>query len=723
MTEFSFRQALPVWEENRETEMNRSLVFRAALPRGGAPVLYVTGHTVYQIFVNGRFFAQGPARAGHGFFRVDELPLAEALTEPLNCVCILCAGYNANSFYLTDQPSFVCAEIVDGDTVLFATGTKKPFEASGWPYRIQRVQRFSFQRPFTEAYRLTSDYDRFLTDPSFGGIAVPVAPTAPKRFITRDTLRSDYEYRAAKTAVHTGTVRPAAGETRVFHDRSCDDIDNVYLKGFLLQELELKATDEVYRLQPTITEPSSRPFAPLSLPENGFAVFDMGVNTTGYIRLVLTPAADALVWAVFSEKLPETGVPDPGSDSCASEVCWRLQGGRSYTLTSFEPYTYRYIQVISLQAGAEIRDVAQLCEHYPAAGLRDPLHPADPALKAIYDAAVETFRQNATDIFMDCPSRERAGWLCDSYFTSRTEWALTGESRINRAFLENFLMEERFPHLPAGVLPMCYPSDHYDGVYIPNWAMWYLLQLADHTRRTGDTALADMAKEKMYALARFFVRFENEYGLLEKLERWVFVEWSAANDYVQDVNFPTNMLYAKFLADLGELYGDPAFTERSARLKETIRNMAFSGGWFIDNALRENGELKLTSHHTETAQYYAFFTGVASPETHPALYRLLLERFGPVRDPNTEYTDVPVSNAFIGNYLRLEILFRQGEYARLTEEIKAFFLPMAQATGTLWENMHSGASCCHGFASHVAYWMHEMRRAGSAAGGERSLTL
>ncbi|WP_289490291.1 hypothetical protein, partial [Klebsiella pneumoniae] len=49
-------------------------------------------------------------------------------------------------------------------------------------------------------------------------------------------------------------------------------------------------------------------------------------------------------------------------------------------------------------------------------------------LQKIYDATVSTFRQNSTDIFMDCPSRERAGWLCDSFFTARVEKELTGES-------------------------------------------------------------------------------------------------------------------------------------------------------------------------------------------------------------------------------------------------------------------------------------------------------
>ena len=708
MQSFKFRKALPVWGAGLEKEMNVSVALRTVLPKGCAPVLYVTGHSDYQIFINGAFLAQGPARAGHGFFRVDALPLSAALTEEQNVLCILCAGYNVNSFYLTDQPPFLCAEIVNGETVLFATGTEKPFEACVYPYRMQKVQRYSFQRPFTEAYRFPTDYDRVFTDPCFAPEPLILAETGPKRFLVRETPRSDYEVRKAVSVVNTGVVRPVADGARQFRDRAFDGVNGKTIRGFRVKELELAAVNAVYRLKAEIEDAAVCPAAPLTLPANGFAVYDMGLDTTGYLRLTVAPAADAVLWAVFNEKLQPDGLPDPGGNGCACEVCWKLQGGRVYELTSFEPYTYRYVQVICENAAAEVRNVSQICEHYPAAGLKDPLSPADPALHKIYAAAVETFRQNATDIFMDCPSRERAGWLCDSFFTARTERAVTGESRIEKAFLENFLMEESFPHLPAGMLPMCYPSDHYDGCYIPNWAMWYLLELAEYKERTGDTSLVDFAKDKMYALAAFFEKYENGLGLLEKLDSWVFVEWSRANDFTQDVNFPTNMLYAKFLETLGCLYGDAAFTEKAARLKETIRETAFNGSFFIDNAVRKKGTLKLTGNHTETAQYYAFFTGVATKETYPALYGLLLERFGPGRDPEKEYPDVPVSNAFIGNYLRLEILYRNGEYDRLIREIRAFFLPMAEATGTLWENMTDFASCCHGFASCVAYWMHKI---------------
>jgi alpha-L-rhamnosidase len=41
----------------------------------------------------------------------------------------------------------------------------------------------------------------------------------------------------------------------------------------------------------------------------------------------------------------------------------------------------------------------------------------------------------------------------------------------------------------------------------------------------------------------------------------------------------------------------------------------------------------------------------------------------------------------------------------MEEDIRGFFLPMAEKTGTLWEHMNTTASCNHGFASHVLVWL------------------
>ncbi len=190
---------------------------------------------------------------------------------------------------------------------------------------------------------------------------------------------------------------------------------------------------------------------------------------------------------------------------------------------------------------------------------------SDQRFNRIFEAARETFRQNATDVFMDCPSRERAGWLCDSFFTARVAADLCGDTSVEKNFLENFQRPEKFEHLPDGMIPMCYPSDHYNGQFIPNWAMWFVVQLEEFAARGGDRATIDALRPKVLKLLDYLGGFENSDGLLEKLPSWVFVEWSEANKFVQDVNYPSNMLYAAVLAAAGRIYNKPALLDQAAR--------------------------------------------------------------------------------------------------------------------------------------------------------------
>ena len=254
---------------------------------------------------------------------------------------------------------------------------------------------------------------------------------------------------------------------------------------------------------------------------------------------------------------------------------------------------------------------------------------------------------------------------------------------------------------------MCYPADHTDGVFIPNWAMWLVLELAEYLERSGDRELVGRFRPRVYGLIRYFDRFLNGDGLLEKLESWVFVEWSKANDLVQDVNYPSNMLYAKMLDCAGALYGDEALRERSRAMQETIRAQSFDGAFFRDHAVRRDGRLSVEPERTETCQYYAFFCGTARREDgrFAGLWRTLTEDFGPQRRQTGAHPDVFFSNAFIGNYLRLELLYRAGLFGSLRREIAGYFASMAERTGTLWEHDSPTTSCCHGFASHVVCWL------------------
>jgi len=288
----------------------------------------------------------------------------------------------------------------------------------------------------------------------------------------------------------------------------------------------------------------------------------------------------------------------------------------------------------------------------------------------------------------------------------RAERALTGGNRIERAFLENFLYA-RIRELPKGMIPMSYPSAHRNGNFIVPWGFWLILELESYLSDTGDTIFIRMFRPIASGFLKFCTRYENADGLLEKLPRWVFIEWSQAAKYAQDINYPVNMLYAKALEVTAKLYDKPSLHVKAGRLKEIIRAKSFNGKFFTDNAVLQNGIPVNTGNISEICQYYAFFTGVAGIESYPALWETLVKDFGPERKRKNNYPDICLANAFIGNYLRLELLSRTGLHRQVLDECLEYFGSMADKTGTLWENDTSGAviSCCHGFASYAIVWL------------------
>jgi alpha-L-rhamnosidase len=176
---------------------------------------------------------------------------------------------------------------------------------------------------------------------------------------------------------------------------------------------------------------------------------------------------------------------------------------------------------------------------------------------------------------------------------------------------------------------------------------------------------------------------------------------------VQDVNYPSNMLYAGVLSAAGHMYHLPELVAKADRIREVIRRQSFDGHFFVDNAVRNKaGKLKVTRNRTEVCQYYAFFFQVATPETHPELWRILRDQFGPNRKKTKAFSEIHMANSFIGNMLRMELLSRAGLSRQILEESIAYLLYMADRTGTLWENTEASASCDHGFASHIVHTLY-----------------
>jgi len=700
-----FRSAKPVWPEGREREMNLTVGFHATFrhPESGTVTLRLTGQALYRVFVNGEFVGHGPARAAHGFYRVDELDVTARLRSGDNVVAIEVAGYNANSYYLLNQPSFLQAEVVAGAQVLASTeGGGRPFVAQVLTERVQKVQRYSFQRPFSEVWRLAPGWDAWRTNVRPEGAPRLSVVLPAKSLLPRGVPYPRFELQVPVHQIGTGALEVGPPPEKPWRDRSLTTV-GPKLAGFPEAEL---ATIPSLELQAVRTLPSQpRPEseardAPVTLKDKSWALFDFGVNRTGFLRARIDVRQATRVFFTFDEILTDGDVKFH-RDHNVNIVAYELAPGR-YDVESFEPYTLRYLKLMVLEGDCSVSGLALRELRNPEAE-RAEFASADPRLDRIFAAARESFAQNATDILMDCPSRERAGWLCDSLFTARVAQDLCGTHSVERNFLQNYLLPETFAHLPAGMLPMCYPADHDDGIYIPNWALWFVLQLEEYALRTGDRALVEAFRPRLHALLDYFKPYENADGLLEKLSSWVFVEWSKANTFVQDVSYPTNMLYASALAAMARLYDEPTLGAKAETIRDTIRRQAFDGDFFVDNAVRRDGKLEVTRNRSEVCQYFAFYFGAATPASHPQLWTRLTTEFGPRRKDTGAWPEVWPANAFVGNLLRFELLARQGRRQQILDEAGEYWLFQADRTGTLWENDRPNASCNHGFASHAAH--------------------
>ncbi|QDH81296.1 Bacterial alpha-L-rhamnosidase [Echinicola soli] len=706
-----FKKAEPVWAKGRETEMNLTLGFKGTFKMidPDDPVLKITGSTLYRVSVNGKYLGYGPARASHGYYRVDEYDLSPYLKKGENVIAIEVTGYNVNSLYVLDQPSFLQAEILNGDKVLLATerskskvtGRSRSFEAFELDSRVQKVRRYSSQRPFMEYYRLEESSDDWKTVSNSSSNKVGLAVCSVKKLLYRNLELPDFRVTRPQSTIYRGHIRWEKKEeyrknaTGKFIEGFSEDTHTV-TPSLTIQDMHTQSLEEVD--EDDITE---------SLGTNQFYTLDFGTNLSGFIGSKITCTEPSTVYFTFDELLLDGEVnPKERMPSINNVIVYELEPG-TYELESFEAYTFRFLRMTVVKGTCQVQD-AYIREYAYPENESAMYQSDDPALNKIYEACKQTFRQNSVDLFMDCPSRERAGWLCDSRFMAIVEKDFTGRDDIAYNYYQNYRLYTPFDNLPKGMIPMVYPADNRNGNFIPNWALWFVIQVSEYAERGGDPRLVEDLRPRIMELLDYFAPFENEDGLLENLKGWKFVEWSKANEFVNGVNYPTNALYSKALMEASKLYDTPELGTKSQKIAQAIREQSFNGEFFVDNAIRDaEGKLKPTSNISEVGQYYAFFFELATPREYPELWKKLVTAFGPDRNDISIYPNVFKANAFIGNYLRMEILYRYGLSDQMLQEMKGYFLSMAELTGTLWEHMDTHASCNHGFASYLGHLLYQ----------------
>lgn len=678
-----------VWAEGQKNQMNRAVAFVLDLGKKQMGEICLSAASCYKVIADGKLMGFGPNRTAHGYARAAVYPFnAQYITVEVQ------SHFVPNFCWVKREPFFACVLKTESGKEYFA----EDFNCFALSDRVQKVRRYSFQRGFCETY--INEKDRtalYFCKPQNAFPRVKTEKAELPHLLPSETLNPALSEIFAEKVIDSGYCKTSP-EIAVYVDRT-ETLIGTVIEGFQRGEWQDFSTDEISRIT-YLSGAKSGDYA--------YETLDFSRIVTGIVEVEIIAGKAGEVFFAFDEILSDEKLKTikPFRGDTANVFKWTVKKAGVYNLSAFEPYAFRYANVIT-SAGVKANVKVRAYEN-PEAG-KMLFECDDKKIEQIMEAARHTFAHNAVDLLTDCPSRERAGWLSDSFFSSVAERVFTGDNKVERAFLQNYILADKSGH-PKGMIPRCYPADYYeeDG-FIPNWSLWYILEIYKYFTQYGYDETVEKSRANVEGILNYFVDFENEFGVLEDLKGWIFVEWSAANnsDHINGINVPSNACYYASLLAAAKVYGIKGLKEKAEKVKDYLLKNAYVDGFFVDNLIRnEKGDIIPTENYTETCQYYMFFFKCADKYTHKELFDKMLNEYGKsdssVSGGNPVKKQLTPSNMIYGVYMRLELLMREQKRVELLNECVRYFYDMTQKTGTLWENNTASASCDHGFASYVS---------------------
>lgn len=677
--------------------------------------LALTARNIYRLYINGELVMHGPARTAHGYARVDVIDVRPYLQNGDNHfgVEVMVYGdvYGGYSNDCTLESGMFIAELTLNNQVVSSSGDDSwSWKVTPLLARVPNSQRISHSREAAEIYVLDETYN--VWDLGFADYRLPaILPTEPT-YLPHDALkpslkRYDFSKLVSFGSCYIDATKPL---TSLFYERHSPYYHA--LEEFPLEDCRrtIDTTFGGVNVQRTTD----------SLLLEGecdkFVLFDGGASHVGFIKVNFDCAHAGIVDIVHSELLDKNG-NIPYYHNVVTRL--HVENG-THSLITMEPCLARYIKIYFRGTGdVQLFPVTMYDDAYPDE-MRSAFQCSNDDINRLYNAAKDTLILNTMDIFMDCPERERGGWLCDSLWTSRAAHMMLSDPRVEREFIQNFLLTPS-DGMHRGLFPEAYPGNkpgYTDCTGISTWSFWLMCELCEYMERTGDIDLRDTYAKRVEDFVNGSLKYKGKSGLLEHLPN-VFIDWSLANerDYTQPISTAANALYAYMLINLGMLYGRHGWIMQGQEMRRILRDAIIEGQelglasleTFSDSFnVDENGRIRPTGKISESGMTTALWAGLFLPGEAPLMDAFVRDSMGPApRYPSNP--NIGKSGLFIGLCIRLDMLSRFGMYDKMYEDMLAIYMPqLTEGPGTLWENtMFETSSRCHGFASHAG--VHLMR--------------
>jgi len=633
-------------------------------------VIHVSADNRYQLYVNGKRVARGPARGDLNHWRFETVDLAPDLRAGTNLLAAVVWSYSDSAPMA--QLSYRSGFVLQGDTA----GESSVNSDQSWKALL--------------------DSARSLVSPSAGGVEGYYAAGPGER-----VQGSQYPWEWQSAGFDDSGWKPAA-ELQRAGPRAIQDTESSWMlvpDTLPSQEETLQRLARVARTQGITVSPDfPAGHAPVTVPPHSDAsvLLDQSFETTAYPELEVSGGQDARVRITYAEALVDSKGHKGNRNQIEGK---RIQGlydeflpdGGSHR--SFEPLwwrAYRYIQVDvhTGDAPLTLEDLRGYFTAYPFT-VAAAFDSDDPVLKKIWDAGWRTARLCAHETYMDCPYYEQLQYAGDTRIQALISLYVTGDDRLVKNAIDLLADSQT----PEGLTQSRYPSALPQ--YIPPFSLYWIGMMHDLWWYRGEPEFIRPFLPNMRHVLAWYRSHLSSSGLLNRLPWWPFVDWT---DDFQDGDPPQqpggqssilSLQYAIGLreaADLEAALGDPEQAKQDRALAARIASTVYTACW--DAGRRLLADTPAKQHYSQQAN----ILGVLAHAIPTANQRAVMEQV-------LQDTTLTSASYYFRFYL-FRALKKTGLADRYLSQLAAWREMLDEGLTTFAETPGETRSDCHAWSAH-----------------------
>ena len=434
-------------------------------------------------------------------------------------------------------------------------------------------------------------------------------------------------------------------------------------------------------------------------------IFDLGVNTVGFIRIEAESEEEQMLLISYGEHLADGVVRRKiGQRDFSVEI--GLKKGKTVYMNPFRRLGCKYLEVQSEKSLQNLK-ISVVPTVYPIS--EQPRPQLNPLENEIYDACVRTLKLCMHEHYEDCPWREQALYAMDSRNQMLCGYYAFGETRFPRANLELMSKDDR----KDGLLSICYPIKK--NLVIPSFSLHYFTECAEYLRYSGDSAFLKEIYPKLESiLSVFLAKMKTEGDVILPFDGeayWNFYEWRNGLDGDRrktlrlESDLILNSLLSLALQRMAEIANALSLKNRYAEFAELL-NCSIRNYFYCEEKELFTDRLEARSYSV-LGNALAILCGACEKENARAICEKMVS--------DSSLTPISLSmKCFLYDALLMTDFEKYCAY--ILSDIEKYYRPMLEyGVGTVWETEKGEAdfsragSLCHGWSAIPIYYYHILK--------------